>query len=553
MPKVKRRVNKDNDLNINFDVPMLNALIKYIRCEFIANSQKANLLKLMNNVSVETYNYSIDIQDRVKLLKVMAVAIVESNINDEDVLLSYIKDNSSDLDEILNNISIKCNQLTKSETDQISISINERLQYMHIFKAKDEIVRLLNSLDDPNNAISYNSIMYDLKTKLSTLLVSIQNSTSQNGLLRAFSFSGEMFEELTKVIVEKSKRPASILQTGIRQLNAILSPGFQSGRLYTILGGTGKFKSGTLLNLADQIRLYNPQIIPFENGMRKTVLFVTMENSIEETVIRLYDMYSDIDDDLYDRSPEEVIQTLRDEGKFNFTDNNGIDIDIRYFSNLEITTAHLYTLIQELADNGKEVICLILDYLKRISSTHDDKGEERIRLSYASKELKSLAQFYEIPVITAMQINRDGNSIIDAAMRENKQDVAKFIGTSSVGVSWDVIEESDWVGLINLEQQMSTGQLFLTFKRLKIRGKKDALSVDYFNHPFVNNKNIRLEVDVDKERPVSIISLASDLESIVEKELKDGSSARPRISKSSGTQNNSVLKSIEMTGLLKSA
>lgn len=553
MPKVKRRTSNDDQVKIVFDIPMLNALIKYIRCEFVTNRQKSNLLKLMKNVDPSTYNYDIAIQERIILLKHLTSVIVEDNINDQDVLKSLILERDSDMSHILQEVSLEKNQLIKSETDQMSVSIADRLQYIQIYKAKNDILEILMQLDNPDPTVSFFNVINNLKSKLSKLLVSIQNSDINNGLLREFSFSGESTEDLLRVIVEKAQRPSSILQTGIRQLNAILSPGFQSGRLYTILGGTGKFKSGTLLNIADQIRLFNPQIIPYENGMRKTILFVTMENSIEETVIRLYDMYSDINDELYGKTPDDVIKTLREQGGFKFTTDTGIDIDIRYFANLEIDTSRIYTIIQELADNGKQVIALILDYIKRIDSTHENNGDERLRVGYAAKELKSLAHFFDIPVITAMQINRDGNSIIDAAMRENKQDVAQFIGTSSVGVSWDLIEESDWVGLINLELQKSTNKLFLTFKRLKIRGKKDALAVDYFNHPFVNEKNIRLASDVDKERPLSVISLATDLESIDEKEHQmNGGIQRPRINAGIASKG-SVMKSIEMTGLLRTS
>ncbi len=553
MPKVKRRTENSETLNIKFDIAMLNSLIKYIRCEFISNNQLMNLNKLMRYVDVDTYNYSPDIQEKVKLIKILCEATVTNNLKDENVIISFLLNKDQELEELLKTTSLAPNQLSKSETEFISKAVNERLQYMYVFKEKDTIIELLEKLDNPNQVLSYYAVMNELKGKLSNLLVNIQSSTVGNGLLRSFNFSNDNFEDLMRIIVDKAKRPTSILQTGIRQLNAILSPGFQSGRLYTILGGTGKFKSGTLLNIADQIRLYNPQILPFENGMRKTILFITMENSIEETVLRLYDMYSEVNDELYDKTPEDVIEILQKNGKFMFNDYTGIDIELRYFANLEINTSQIYTIIKELEDAGKQVICVLLDYIKRIESTHDNAGDERTRISYASKELKSLAQFFEIPVITAMQINREGNSIIDAAMRDNKQDVAQFIGTSSVGVCWDLIEESDWVGLINLELQKSTNSLFLTFKRLKIRGKKDPISVDYFNHPFVNEKNIRLAVDVDKDKPVSVISLASDLESIAEKELKDGSVLRPKVAKVNTSTSNSVLKSIEMTGLLKSA
>ena len=158
----------------------------------------------------------------------------------------------------------------------------------------------------------------------------------------------------------------------------------------------------------------------------------------------------------------------------------------------------------------------MLDYIKRINSPRPWNGDERIRLGYVSKELNNFAKFFSIPVITAMQTNREGNTIIDAAIREDKQDVAKFLGASNIGSSWAIMEDSDWVCLINREIRHSDKQMFLTFKRLKIRGKTDATVADYFNYPFTNEKYIRLESDVNEPFSKAIRSLASDLEAAPE-------------------------------------
>lgn len=356
----------------------------------------------------------------------------------------------------------------------------------------------------------------------------LQNISSPDELIRKFNFSDDEFMDLLSRIVDKAKKPSTVLMTGIRQLNAILSPGFQSGRMYTFLGGTGRFKSGTLWNITDQIRQYNPQIKPVENGMRKVLLFVTMENTIYETILRLFDMYNPGVKDIKEMEVEEVAKILREEGHFMFTDDSGIDIEMRYYSDLEIATSNLYTLIQELADQGKQVIALILDYILKLNSDKEHHGDERVRISYAGRELKALAQYYDIPVITAMQINREGNSILEATMQDSKEDIGRFIGNSYIGQCWDLVQESDWVCFINLEMQKSTGRWFLSFKRTKIRGKRDPLALDYFNHPFVNNNGIRLEPDVDKPEPISVISLASDLVSIDDSPDAMNGSARKR-------------------------
>lgn len=551
MPKVRRRSDSTNDLskvNLNFDVPMVETLIKYMMCESVPSMNQSNLNNLMKQLNLDQYNYSPDIQLRLKLVKLICEAKVENNIHDPNLIITYVHEHNKEIQDISNDIDFRINQLNESECKYVSKAINERLQYMYVFQIKDQMMDLYEKIDQ-GGFNSYYDIMSQLKILTGQLLMKLRQADASEGLLKSFDFSGQEYAHLMNIIVNKAKRPSSVLMTGIRQLNAILSPGFQSGRLYTILGGTGKFKSGTLLNIADQIRLYNPQIVPFENGMRKTVLFITCENSIEETIARLYDMYTDDEDDIKKHTTEEVIETLRKNGKFNFTDNSGIDIDFKYYANLEINTGDIYGLIQEMTDQGKRPIALVLDYISRINSVADNGGDERIRLSFVAKELKSLAQYFEIPVITAMQLNREGNSIIDAALRENKQDVASFVGASNIGISWSILEESDWACLINPEMQKSSGKLFLTFKRLKIRGKKDPFAFSYFNHPFVNSKNIRLMPDTDLEKPVSIMSLANDLETADEKELDKRANKRPDLY-SSNKNDGSILDSIGISSMV---
>lgn len=519
MPVVKKRRDTQNNgrIKVNFDVGLLESLIKYTRCEYVSTSQMSTLRKFMDAIDIEAYQYDNAIYMRVKLVDILTRAIVKDNIQDDNVLRSYVEEQYPDGALYLDQIGYKKNMIGSSDCDYLSKAILTRTQTVAIYKAKNELIDTLQKIDATSFSSSYVEMVEKVRKQMTDLVGALQVIDNEQGLLKEFAFSLQDAAALIDRVVKKRKRPASVLQTGIRQLNAILAPGFQSGRMYTIVGGSGKFKSGTLLNIADQIRRFNPQIPAYENGLRKCILFITLENSIEETIERLYDMYADINADLRDSDTDEVWATLQEKGEFQFTGDSGIDIFMKYAGNLEIDTSQIHVYIKELREKGFMPICIILDYIKRIDSVHPSGGDERVRMSFVAKELKSIAQFYEIPMITAMQLNRDGNSIIDAAMRESKQDVARFVGSSSIGNAWDIIEDSDWVCLINLEMQKSTGKLFLTFKRLKMRGKPELNAVDYFNHPFVNEKNIRLATDVDKDSSVSIISLATDLESIEEK------------------------------------
>lgn len=523
MPTIKKRNSTPNKIKVKFDVPLLNSLIKYIRCEYVSQSSLSQLRKFMRFIDIDSYEYEEAIYPRLKTLDILAKAIIDDGIRDESLLRSYLEDQYPTGIQIIEQIGFDRNQLSSTECDYIANAIRVRVQTIAINLKKAELLETLDKLDANSFKPAYAELVEQVRRQMTELIGELQQNDSDQGLMKEFAFSMADAAALIDKIVKKAKRPASILQTGIRQLNSILSPGFQSGRMYCFLGGSGKFKSGTLLNIAEQIRRFNPQIPAYENGLRKCILFITLENSIEETVERIYDMYCETNGNMRDDDTQQVIDALRKNGGYEFTATSGIDIFMKYAGNLEINTGEIHVYIKELREKGYMPICIILDYIKRIDSVHNSNGDERVRMSFVAKELKSIAQYYEIPMITAMQLNREGNSIIDAAMRESKQDVARFVGSSSIGNAWDIIEDSDWVCLINPEIQISTGMKFLTFKRLKIRGKSEttengATPIDYFNHPFEIDRGIRLQTDVDKDHGVSLMSLATDLETIEEKE-----------------------------------
>ena len=523
MPTIKKRNSTPNKIKVKFDVPLLNSLIKYIRCEYVSQSSLSQLRKFMRFIDIDSYEYEEAIYPRLKTLDILTKAIIDDGIRDESLLRSYLEDQYPTGIQIIEQIGFDRNQLSSTECDYIANAIRVRVQTIAINLKKAELLEILDKLDANSFKPAYAELVEQVRRQMTELIGELQQNDSDQGLMKEFAFSMADAAALIDKIVKKAKRPASILQTGIRQLNSILSPGFQSGRMYCFLGGSGKFKSGTLLNIAEQIRRFNPQIPAYENGLRKCILFITLENSIEETVERIYDMYCETNGNMRDDDTQQVIDALRKNGGYEFTATSGIDIFMKYAGNLEINTGEIHVYIKELREKGYMPICIILDYIKRIDSVHNSNGDERVRMSFVAKELKSIAQYYEIPMITAMQLNREGNSIIDAAMRESKQDVARFVGSSSIGNAWDIIEDSDWVCLINPEIQISTGMKFLTFKRLKIRGKSEttengATPIDYFNHPFEIDRGIRLQTDVDKDHGVSLMSLATDLETIEEKE-----------------------------------
>ena len=152
---------------------------------------------------------------------------------------------------------------------------------------------------------------------------------------------------------------------------------------------------------------------------------ITMENTIDETVERIFNMVGP-NDDIRNYTPKQVERILKKEGGLELTDKDGIDIIIKYFPNRSIDTGDLYALIQDLDDEGVEVIALVLDYLKRIKPA-ERADTEKEELKNITNELRDLAIWFDIPVITAQQLNRSAASVIDAAIQANKADVTRLV------------------------------------------------------------------------------------------------------------------------------
>lgn len=111
------------------------------------------------------------------------------------------------------------------------------------------------------------------------------------------------------------------------------------------------------------------------------------------------------------------------------------------------------------------------------------------------------------------------------------------IQSSKYGDIFDnCLENSDWTCIINPESKVDSGELYLTFKLLKRRYRSTEASdklrrLEYFNHPFEANSEIRLIDDIDLPKPVSLESLATQFEAVDDKRGKKNAVEREDKSK----------------------
>ena len=74
-------------------------------------------------------------------------------------------------------------------------------------------------------------------------------------------------------------------------------------------------------------------------------------------------------------SKEEVIKILQTDGELTLEGDNNINIHIIWRADRSIDTGDLYGIIEDLEDDGYEVIALIQDHIKRIRSVNNYNGD----------------------------------------------------------------------------------------------------------------------------------------------------------------------------------
>lgn len=528
--KMARQQKRDlamQKIPMKFDVTMLNMFIGYLfkQSKNINRKSLTNMRQLFSVIDENVYEGNDALEARFEFIQKALKAKLDLGMENESIIVDYCRSDTGNEanSEIIKNLD-RYKKINYEEIIHINKAITDRLHYGFILAFSnhfEETLTKLNSGDFDN----YSQIVKEL-TDTCSALISQTRKTSSVEDTETFSLDVETFEETVTDIVEKLKDPSRIFITGIRAWNEILSPGYLSKRLYIYMGLPAGFKSGILLKTAVDIRKYNKEAPTKKPGYRKTLLFVTMENTVDETVERLFNMTVTIDD-IRKYTPKQVIKMLKKDGEMVLEDDNDIDIVIKYYPNRSIDTNDLYTIIADMEDERREVITLILDYIKRIRPAEYAKDEKE-ELKNITNELKTLAIELDIPVITAHQLNRNAAGTIDAAMESNKEDLGRFVGRSNVGSAWEVMENADWACIVNVEKKRDTGQYYLTFKRIKIR-YRELTDLGYFNHPFVMGNRIQLIDDLHMESSISEASLTSDFDAVDLGAKKGKQTAKERV------------------------
>ena len=304
-------------------------------------------------------------------------------------------------------------------------------------------------------------------------------------------------DDCSRIIEEIQKKysPQNVISSGIKELDEeFLSGGYQPSRIYLYAGISGVGKSILLLNMAirgamsrlnqeDSIFSYGPTI---DSEPQRVFLYVTCENYVYETWMRLYFA-------LTKTRKEELLTKLR-AGSITSKDIQmeitrilepyNCAIQIEYFPSNSISPGNIAALIQKYNRNpqSRVVKAVYLDYLDLLLP--DEKEELRwVDLGAITTRLKTISASFEIPIITATQLNRE-------AYRKGKGgDKESDSGMETISESIQKVFIADFGAIIQREKKIESNgdqppkpvKIYLSVE--KNRDGKTGKTNLYFDYP----------------------------------------------------------------------
>ena len=384
--------------------------------------------------------------------------------------------------------------MSNSEIDWINETVSNTLSLTFLYEEAPRLIDLLTQFMSADSG-NISKLGNEIKNCITNLNTMFRQASVQSVVSETFSLRHDILKERIFEIQAQLKSEYRKLVTGMQGLNQMLGGGFENTRCYLFLGVTGVGKSLSLLNIAYQIKKYNKQFKPKDPTKIPCIVYLTMENTVEETVDRLFKMSTG--EDIRNCSQEEAVRLLETTGELYLTDESPINILIKYQPNRSVDTGYLYTLTEDLEDEGYEVICMIQDHVKRIRSVKNE-SDIRLELGHVINEMKTFAILKDIPMITVSHLNREGARVIDASSTRTKSDLTRLLGKSNIGESLLMLDNVDYSAIINREYD-AEGNCYMVFKGIK---ERFAVMRSYICQPFIKGNELRLVEDLYSAVPV---------------------------------------------------
>lgn len=446
-------------------------------------------------------------------------------------------ENSSEIRDNLIIPTISTAQSDVSDSFDISFvndTIETTLKTYKIIQEKDKLIEISNEIDGGSDDIKESISKYrETVNRIMEYFHETDNDTSINEITHTKDGN---FKEVLRNVFDNIKNPKTVLKTGLKMFNDFLGVGgFMNGKYYMIYANTNTFKSALMEHIAIWVAAYNSDAFindPDFKGKTPTILFVSCENSRQEDIERYFKM--EIGDDIGNYETVDEIESKWD--RLQSTRDTIIDISFKHEKARNVSVSDVDKMIDTLNDSGYKVIMVIYDYLE-LAKPEDSsyKLDTRESLGRISESFLNLAKTRDIPVITAMQMNREGGKVLVQTKESGDINAITKMNNAFIGESYNIEKATDFSFFIDLEINPHDGQKYLMFKKNKCRFSR--LGAEMFAHKLEHGIVITDDLYLDETLSVSSLSYDKDGENAtVSKSGKVGSrgtidSRRPEANK----------------------
>ena len=325
-------------------------------------------------------------------------------------IAEYIKPDYFNNENIKNIVSIITdfyakNNVPPTPTEIRNYCVNDKLKqsFKNVLSSFESIDKDLNSKELYENTEKFlrekalmKAIMEDVIEKYETsnidttvVLEKIQQASS---ISLTSDLGLKYFQDIERVINELNKSE-NYISSGYQWIDERLGGGFlQEGKaLYVFSGQTNVGKSIVLGNIASNI---------CSSG--KTVLLISLEMSEIVYAKRLCGNFTNIP--IF--SLTHKIDELRDEIAKYVRQNPKSQLIIKEFPPSTISVGNLTAYIKKLVQNGIKPDTIIVDYVNLLTTSYGNNSYERIK--HITEQLRAISYIFNVPVITATQLNRAG-------------------------------------------------------------------------------------------------------------------------------------------------
>ena len=390
------------------------------------------------------------------------------------------------------------------ERRMIDTKISEYLHYAYLYQSEPKLTALFRDLKS-GNYTSLKQINDELTVELEGLLAKIRRAKQFNeGITYVDTNDKEIFDQVLTKVWEDAISPNTYYKTGIKDLNDMLGGGFEKRRAYTFYALPNTFKSALLLWFGDSCRAFNEEIEVKDPTKKPGILYVSLENSNEETIGREYAMGPDIGKEIKDLSRNEFIDHMT-----STVGSHRINLRKLYMKPGS-TFEDIQSEIQRYNDDGYEIKLLLVDYLEPMGIT--DKGisvqGKRFVIEHNAYFATHVAKEHDIPVVTVHQLNRELEKLLNEHKQNGAHDLIKLFNRSHISESYGVEKAMDATFFVYREMSQFSTQEYLTFKKSKQRGKWTKTA--YLAIPLYDGIRLPTDVGTDHKVTTEYITAGSD-------------------------------------------